>query len=283
MSDRIRRLIAPNAGPFTHTGTCTYIIGDDQLALIDPGPDDTQHIKAILQAIEGKELQYILVTHTHKDHSSAAGALKKATGAKIFGCAPYAPSPDILITGPGLDAAHDGNYSPDYILRDGDKISLATTTVSALATPGHTANHLCYALEEEKALFTGDHVMGWSTTVIAPPDGSMRAYLNSLELLRNRNDQIMWPGHGQPITCPQRYLRAILHHRNARAGAILRRLDAGDQSIETIVENIYGDINPNLRRAAAMTVFAHLQDLVERKLAGCEGPVAPQSHYFLIN
>lgn len=279
MSERIWRLTAPNAGPFTHTGTCTYLIGDDQLALVDPGPDDARHIKAILHAIKGKELRYILVTHTHKDHSSAAGSLRKATGAKIFGCAPYAPSLDISIIGSGFDAAHDRDYAPDYVLKEGDTITLKNTTVCVVATPGHTSNHLCYALEEEKALFTGDHVMGWSTTVIAPPDGSMRDYLMSLEYLRKRNDHIMWPGHGQPITIPQRYLRAILHHRHARAAAILRRLKAGDRSIENIVENIYGAINPALRRAAAMTVFAHLQDLVERKLARCEGPITPQSYY----
>lgn len=155
MSDRIWHLIAPNAGPFIHTGTNTYIIGGDQLVLIDPGPDDARHIKKILHAIKRKELQYILVAHTHKDHSSAAGALKKATGAN-FGCAPYAPSADISITGPGLDAAHDGNYTPDHILRDGEKISLTTATVSALSTSGHAANHLCCALGEEKALFIGD-------------------------------------------------------------------------------------------------------------------------------
>lgn len=264
----MRRIIAPNPGPFTYTGTCSYIVGRGKVAIVDPGPEATPHIDALLDAIKGETLTHILVTHTHRDHSPAAHALKQATGAVVAGCARHVADPE----GSGLDAAHDRNYAPDIELRDGDRIALGGVEIEALATPGHTANHLCFSLPQEKALFTGDHVMGWSTTVVAPPDGSMRAYLGSLERLRQRDDAILWPGHGDPVRDPRRFLRALLHHRRAREAAILERLETGDQTIAAIVARLYEGVDKRLHRAAALNVLAHLEDLIDRGLAECDGP-----------
>lgn len=272
VSARVRRVIAPNAGPFTHTGTCSYIIGSGDVAIVDPGPADPRHMAALLDAIRGERLRHILVTHTHRDHSPGARALKEATGAVIAGCAPYTPPPDIVVTGPGLDASHDTAYAPDAVLADGDRIDLGDSTVRVLETPGHTANHLCFELSEEKALFTGDHIMAWSTTVIAPPDGSMTEYMASIERLRRRDDEIYWPGHGDPVLEPQRYLRALTHHRRAREAAILQRLSDGDATIPAMVARIYESVDKRLHGAAAMTVFAHLEDLIARGVVESDGP-----------
>lgn len=272
VSPLIRRIIAPNPGPFTFTGTCSYIVGSGEVAIIDPGPADPRHIEALLDALRGESLRYVLVTHTHRDHSPAAQALKAATGARVAGCAPHRPR-----AGPpkGLcfDAAHDASYAPDIVLAEGDRIDLGAVSLETIETPGHTANHLCFALAEERALFTGDHVMGWATTVIAPPDGSMRDYMASIERLRARSDRVYWPAHGEPIKDPQPYLRALLHHRRAREAAILQRLEAGDTKIAQIVARIYESVDPRLHGAAAMTVFAHLEDLVARGLAESDGPL----------
>ncbi|KAF0125854.1 MAG: beta-lactamase domain-containing protein [Methylocystaceae bacterium] len=181
-----RRALAPNPGPFTYTGTCSYLVGNGDVAIIDPGPDDPRHIEALLASISGETLRYVLVTHTHRDHSPAARALKEATGAIIAGCAPYLPSEAGRLGSPNLDAAHDRTYAPDIVLRDGDTLEIGDASLVALATPGHTANHLCFALAKEQALFTGDHVMAWATTVIAPPDGSMGAYMASGRGTANR-------------------------------------------------------------------------------------------------
>lgn len=281
VSPLLRRIVAPNGGPFTYKGTCSYIVGHGEVAIIDPGPADPRHLAALRAAIAGERLKYILVTHTHRDHSPAARALKEATGATIAGCAPYAPSPNIAVTGPGLDASHDTAYAPDVILREGDRLDLPGATIETLETPGHTANHLCFALLEEKALFTGDHIMGWSTTVVAPPDGSMADYMESIETLRLRDDRILWPGHGDPVREPARYLRALVHHRHAREAAILQRLAEGDDTIPQMVARLYEGIDKRLHGAAAMNVFAHLEDLVGRGLVECEGPPRPAGRYSL--
>ncbi|GLI92973.1 MBL fold metallo-hydrolase [Methylocystis echinoides] len=274
-----RRVVAPNPGPFTFKGTCSYILGEGEVAIVDPGPADPRHIAALLDAVTGERLRYILVTHTHRDHSPAARALKEATGAIVAGCAAYAPPPDIHVTGPGLDASHDTAYAPDVALAEGDRLDLGGATVCALETPGHTANHLCFALCEEKALFTGDHIMGWSTTVIAPPDGSMTEYMASIERLRARDDAIYWPGHGDPVREPQRYLRALTHHRRAREAAILQRIAEGDATIPAMVARIYESTDRRLHGAAAMTVFAHLEDLVARGLVESDGPPTLAARY----
>ena len=280
VSPLIRRIVAPNPGPFTHTGTCSYIVGHGDVAIIDPGPADIDHVAAMLAAVANDRLRYILVTHTHRDHSPAARLLKEATGALVVGCAPYTAPSDIAVTGAGFDAAHDRDYAPDVVLIEAAQLELGDVTLETFATPGHTANHLCFALLEERALFTGDHVMRWSTTVIAPPDGCMRDYMASLERQRARDDHVLWPAHGDPIRHPQRYLRALYNHRRAREASIFQRISEGDRSIQQIVERIYVGVDPRLHGAAAMTVFAHLEDLVERGLVACEGPPTLGAHYF---
>ncbi|QGM99061.1 MBL fold metallo-hydrolase [Methylocystis parvus] len=281
VSPLIRRLVAPNPGPFTYRGTCSYVVGAGEVAIIDPGPAEQRHIEALLSAVAGERLACILVTHTHRDHSPAARALKEATGAPIKGCAPYAPRAGLRVKGPGLDASHDAAYAPDQILEDGGRIALGGATIEALQTPGHTQNHLCFALLEEKALFTGDHVMGWSTTVVAPPDGSMTDYMASIERLRARDDSVYWPAHGEPVRDPARYLRALQHHRRAREAAILQRLEAGDATISAMVARIYESVDKRLHGAAAMTVLAHLEDLVARDLVVSDGPLSLTGTYAL--
>lgn len=221
--------------------------------------------------MKGEALRYVLVTHTHRDHSPAAAILREKTGAIVAGCAPYAEPPDIAYAGPGLDAAHDRGYAPNRVLEDGETLTLAGATIETVATPGHTANHLCFALREEKALFTGDHVMAWSTTVVAPPDGSMRDYMASIERMRSRDDRIFWPAHGGPVRHTQRYLRALVHHRRAREAAILQRLEAGDDTIAAIVARVYESTDRRLHGAAALTVFAHLEHLIERGVVAADG------------
>jgi glyoxylase-like metal-dependent hydrolase (beta-lactamase superfamily II) len=281
VSPRVRRVIAPNPGPFTHTGTCSYVVGAGEVAIVDPGPDRPAHIDALLEAIDGEKLSCILVTHTHRDHSPAARGLKEATGARIIGCAPYAPRADIRVEGPGLDASHDAAHAPDIVMKDGDRVELGGATIEALETPGHTQNHLCFALVEEKALFTGDHIMGWSTTVVAPPDGSMTDYMASIERLRRRDDDVYWPGHGDPVRDPGRYLRALAHHRRAREAAILQRLQAGDDTIAAMVARIYESVDKRLHGAAALNVLAHLEDLVARELVASDGPLSLDGRYSL--
>jgi glyoxylase-like metal-dependent hydrolase (beta-lactamase superfamily II) len=274
VSPRIRRLTAPNPGPFTFTGTCTYIVGHGEVALIDPGPADERHIAAVLAAVRGETVRHIVVTHTHRDHSPAAADIRRATGAPIVGCALYEPARALAIGEINLlDAANDADYAPDIVLGDGETIATPQYTLSAVATPGHTMNHLAFALHEEEALFSGDHVMGWSTSIVAPPDGSMQAYMASLERLLGRSDRILWPGHGGPVNDPQRFVRALFNHRRFREAAILARVEAGDSAIETIVARIYTGLDPRLTTAAALSVFAHMEDLVNRGLVATEGPV----------
>jgi glyoxylase-like metal-dependent hydrolase (beta-lactamase superfamily II) len=275
LSPLVRRMVAGNTGPMTFTGTCTYVVGAGNVAVIDPGPDLPQHVAALMEALRGETITTILVTHTHRDHSPAAIALAAATGAKIIGCAPYvAPDAPADQAMPRLDAAHDPNYVPDEIMRDGDLFEGQGFSLRAVATPGHTKNHLTFALAEEAALFSGDHVMAWSTSVIVPPDGSVRDYMASLDRLKNRDDRLYWPGHGGPITEPQRFVRALAHHRRQREQAILSRLGAGDRLISDIVVNVYQGLDPALRGAAALSVLAHLEDLVARGEVVAHGPLS---------
>ncbi|WP_026607137.1 MBL fold metallo-hydrolase [Methylocapsa acidiphila] len=277
LSPLVRRMIAGNAGPMTFTGTCTYVVGNGPVAIIDPGPDDPAHISALLEVLGDETIAAILVTHTHRDHSPGARLLKQASGAKIIGCAPHRPSQE---AGFGrLDAAHDRDHAPDAIMSEGDSIETAEFALTCVETPGHAANHLAFALAQEDALFSGDHVMAWSTTVVAPPDGAMRDYMNSLEKLRLRNDKIYWPGHGGPVVAPQRYVRALAQHRRAREAAILSRIAAGDSSIDAIVAHIYEGLNPALRVAAALSVLAHLEGLVARGQVAAEGPATLEAVY----
>jgi glyoxylase-like metal-dependent hydrolase (beta-lactamase superfamily II) len=273
-------MVAGNPSPMTFTGTCTYVVGSGEVAVIDPGPADEAHRTALLDALQGEAVAAIFVTHTHKDHSAGAPALKKATGAPIFGCAPYA-SAEQESASVRLDAAHDPSYAPDQILREGEAFGARGFALVCVETPGHTANHLAFSLPQEQALFSGDHVMAWSTSVIAPPDGSIRDYMDSLDKLRGRRDKVFWPGHGGPVVEPQRFVRALAHHRRQRERAILARLNEGDETIETLVAHVYEGLAPALRFAAGLSTLAHLQDLAQRGLVAADGPLTLSARYRL--
>lgn len=276
LSPLVRRMIAPNPGPMTFAGTCTYAVGRGEVAIIDPGPASKDHIGALIQALSAETITAILVTHTHSDHSPAARALKPATGAKILGCAPAQTS------GTPVDAAHDFDYAADAVLLDGDSFETKEFSLQCVATPGHTQNHVCFALPQESALFTGDHVMAWSTSLIAPPDGVMRDYMASLEKLLQRNDRIFWPGHGGPVKNPQAYVNALIRHRREREAAILTCIRAGHSAIPAIVANVYTGLDPQLAPAAAYSVLAHIEDLVSEGLVVAGGPVAIGSAFYAI-
>ncbi|MDB5682382.1 MAG: beta-lactamase protein [Sphingomonas bacterium] len=263
----VRRLLAPNPSAFTFSGTQTYLVGRGEIAVIDPGPDLPEHIEAILSATDGERIVAIACTHTHRDHSPGSRPLKAATGAPIVGCAPLA----LDDSGPRADAAFDRDYAPDRVLADGDSIAGEGWTLQAVATPGHTSNHLCLALPEAGALFTGDHVMGWSTTVVSPPDGDMADYMASLNLLMGRDDRIYYPAHGEPIERPQRLVRGLMGHRKQREGQILRLLGDGAKPVPTMVLAMYGGIDPRLHGAAGRSVLAHLIDLERRGLVAPDG------------
>jgi glyoxylase-like metal-dependent hydrolase (beta-lactamase superfamily II) len=268
LSPLVHRVLAPNPSPFTYTGTQTYIVGTDAVAVIDPGPDDADHLAALIAAIAGRPVVAILCTHTHRDHSPAARPLSAMTGAPVIGCAPLTLDDD----GPRADAAFDADYRPDRVLGDGEQVRGPGWTLAAVATPGHTSNHLCFALMEEKALFSGDHVMGWSTSVISPPDGDMSAYMRSMQLLLGRDDTVYYPAHGEPIENPQRLVRGMMGHRKQREGQILRFLERNGQSaIPDMVAEMYKGVDPRLYGAAGRSVLAHLIDLDGRGIAAPAG------------
>ena len=253
----MRRLLAPNPSAFSYTGTGTFVVGHGTVAVIDPGPDDPDHIAALIATLAGETVSHIVITHTHMDHSPAAPALQAATGAMIVGCAPLVLSDN----GPRADAGFDATYAPDAVLADGDSVAGPGWTLTAVATPGHTSNHLCFALAEEKALFSGDHVMGWSTTVVAPPDGDMAAYMASLRKLLDRDDAIYHPTHGEPVTEPQRFVRGLITHRKQRENQIVRLLGEGTTAIPAMVAMMYAMVDKRLHPAAERSVLAHLIDL----------------------
>jgi glyoxylase-like metal-dependent hydrolase (beta-lactamase superfamily II) len=256
----VSRVLAPNPSPFTYTGTQVHLVGTTDLAVIDPGPDDPAHVAALVAAIAGRPVTAIVVTHTHRDHSPATRPLAAITGAPIVGCAPLA----LDDLGPRADASFDADYAPDRVMAEGDSVSGEGWTLSAIATPGHTSNHLAFALPESKALFSGDHVMGWSTSIVSPPDGDMASYMVSLEKLLPRDDRIYYPGHGDPIETPQRLVRGMLGHRKQREGQILRLLRASSETIPAMVARMYVGIDPRLFSAAERSVLAHLIDLRQR-------------------
>ena len=282
VSPLVRRIVAGNPGPITFTGTCSYIVGRGSVAIIDPGPDVPGHVEALLDAVRGETVTHVLVTHTHRDHSPGARAIKAATGAQIVGCGPHRAA-RTLFEGEvnRLEASSDRDYAPDRELVEGDTVEGRGWTLAALATPGHMANHLAFCLLEEKAMFSGDHVMAWSTTVVAPPDGSMSDFMASLDKLRGREETIYWPGHGGPVVEPQRFVRALIHHRRQREASILNRLGAGDRTIPAIVAAIYQGLNPALVGAAGLSVFAHLEDLIARGQVATDGLLSLDGEYRL--
>jgi glyoxylase-like metal-dependent hydrolase (beta-lactamase superfamily II) len=264
LEPRVARLLAPNPSPFTYTGTQVHLVGTTDLAVIDPGPDDPAHIAAIVAAIGGRPVRAIVITHTHRDHSPGSRPLAAATCAPIVGCAPLAPDD----AGIRADASFDRYYAPDRVLAEGDSVDGEGWTLTALATPGHTSNHLAFVLPEAQdgagALFSGDHVMGWSTSIVSPPDGNMTAYMASLEKLLPRTEPIYYPAHGDPVANPQRLVRGMLGHRKQREGQILRALGAAPAAIGEMVARMYVGIDPRLFPAAERSVLAHLIDLRDR-------------------
>lgn len=270
----VRRVLAPNPSPYTYTGTQSWLVGAGKdLAIIDPGPigsgqsmgdpadiNGEGHVEAILRAVGGKTVIAILCTHTHRDHSPAAAPLKAATGAPIVGCAPLVLKDD----GPRADSAFDPDYAPDRILADGERISGDGWTIEAVATPGHTSNHLCYALVESGALFTGDHVMKWSTSVVSPPDGDMSAYMASLQKLYDRDDRVYYPAHGPAVDNPRQLVRGMIGHRRQRERQIVNLLNAGQGHVPEMVAAMYKGLDPRLTGAAGRSVLAHLVDLQNR-------------------
>ena len=254
----VARVLAHNPSAFTYYGTQTYVVGDDEVAVIDPGPDDPAHLDALVDSVGGRRLAAILCTHTHRDHSPAARPLSERTGAPVIGCAPLA----LEAVGPRADASFDGDYSPDRVLEDGESIEVDGRSLIAVATPGHTSNHLCFAWGD--ALFTGDHVMGSSTTVVVPPDGDMADYMASLDKLRKRSDRIYFPAHGPPVTNPQQYVRHLVGHRMQRERQILKLVSGRDRAIPDIVAEAYPGLDPRLTTAAGGSVYAHLLDLERR-------------------
>lgn len=278
----VRRVLAPNPGPFTFTGTCSYIVGRGEVAIIDPGPDDAAHLAAMLDAVRDEKVTHIFLTHTHRDHSGALAALKAATGAPSYAEGPHrAARPLHEQEAATLDSSGDRSFLPDVALADGARIEGAGWALSALATPGHTANHMAFVLEREGAVFVGDHVMGWSTTVVAPPDGSMNDYMGSLRRLGARPETLYLPGHGGVIAQGPAFVERFLRHRQARETAILRALERGPRSIPDIVRAIYFGLDPRLAGAAGLSTLAHLEDLVERGDVLTDGPALREGIYRL--
>jgi glyoxylase-like metal-dependent hydrolase (beta-lactamase superfamily II) len=279
VSPLIRRLVANNPGPFTYLGTGVYIVGRGEVAVIDPGPDDPAHIKALIKALDGERVSHILVTHRHLDHCPAARPLAAATGAKIY--ASMIPTRHDDRGEVRLEAEDDSVFTPDIDVKDGDRFTGPGWTIEAVFTPGHTANHMAYALLEENALFTGDHIMGWSTTVIGPPDGDMNEYLASLEKVRDRNYAMLWPTHGPPVREARPFVQAFIDHRLEREAQIIEQLTEGLRRIPDMVAVIYADVDKRLHPAACHSVLAHIIRLVDLGRVGCEGPPRIDSEYWL--
>ena len=259
VSPLIRRVIADNPGPFTFTGTGTYIVGRSEpgagVTVIDPGPPDPDHLAALLRAVEGQTVSHVLVTHTHRDHAPLARPFAEAVGAPVLAARP--PVHTIHASG-GLDEDDDDSFAPDVILEGGEMLAGDGWTMEALSTPGHASNHMAFVLRDENALFSGDHVMGWSTTVVAPPDGDMAAYMASLEAVIERRFTTIWPTHGAPVTDPGPFLEAYRAHRLGREAQVLARLAAGDRKIGDMVPALYASVDPGLWPAASLSVWAHL-------------------------
>ncbi len=269
----VRRVLAPNPSPFTFTGTCSYIVGRGRVAVIDPGPNDPAHIDALLSATRGETIAQIVLTHTHRDHTAAVPVLKERTGAPTYGEGPHrAARPLHEGEAVPLDAGGDYDFVPDVRVPDGGLIEGPDYALEAVATPGHTANHLAFALKASKILFSGDHVMAWSTSIVAPPDGSMGDYLASLEKLKTRPETHYFPGHGPETRDAHELVERYIAHRAAREAAILRKLEREDSGVPALVQAIYIGLDPKLRKAAAMTMLAHLEHLVGRGLVTTDGP-----------
>jgi glyoxylase-like metal-dependent hydrolase (beta-lactamase superfamily II) len=282
----VRRVMANNPGPFTFKGTISYIVGRGNVAIIDPGPDDPAHIGALLDAVRNETVTHIFVTHTHRDHSPAAPAIKAATGATVYAEGPHRAARPLHIGEHNpLDASADRDFMPDVRLKDGELVEGDGWAIQGITTPGHTANHMAYALNGKNVgkniLFAGDHVMAWATSIVAPPDGAMSDYMASLGKLAKRSEQIYLPGHGPAINDAQRFVNYYILHRKAREASILHRLGKGESDVPAIVRAIYIGIDPRLTGAAGLSVLAHLEDLVTRGLVETDGQPAIDGVYRL--
>jgi glyoxylase-like metal-dependent hydrolase (beta-lactamase superfamily II) len=276
----ISRLTVNNPSPFTFYGTNSYLVGRDSLAVIDPGPDDDAHFDALMTAIAGRRVSHILVSHTHRDHSPLAARLQDATGAVTVGAGPHRPARALRAgeTNP-LDAAADLDFMPDLVVGDGDIVGDDGWRIETVLTPGHAANHAAFSLLGSNILFSADHVMAWSTSIVAPPDGAMSDYMASLDKLLGRNEQVYLPGHGGAVTSPAAFVRGLKAHRKMRERAILERLRVGDRTIQEMVGSIYRDTDPRLHAAAGLSVLAHLEDLVAKGRARAEPETAIDAVY----
>ena len=280
VAEGVQRVTAPNASPFTFHGTNTYIVGRNSVCVIDPGPDNDAHFEALMAALEGREVTHIAVSHTHRDHSPLARRLKQKTGAAIVAEGPHRPSRPLFEgeLNPFAESA-DTDFVPDIALADGQTVDGNGWRLTAVHTPGHTANHTAFALEETGILFSADHVMAWATSIVAPPDGAMSDYMASLDRLLERDDRLYLPGHGGAVTAPQSFVRALRTHRRMRERAVLERIIKGDRRIADMVSVIYASTDPRLHGAAALSVLAHLEDLVEKGLIVTDGPPKLSGEY----
>ncbi|ABE61636.1 beta-lactamase-like protein [Nitrobacter hamburgensis X14] len=268
----VRRVLCDNPSPFTFTGTVSYIVGRGKVAIIDPGPDSEVHAKALLDAVRGETVTHIFVTHTHRDHSPNTARIKAATGASVYAEGPHRASrPRFESEKHNPESGADRDFSPDVRLRDGEVVTGGGWALQAVTTPGHTANHMVFAWKDHNILFVGDHVMGWSTSIVAPPDGSMIDYMASLEKLSRRDEQLYFSGHGPEIRDAPRFVRYLARHRKAREASILHRLAKGEADIPTLVRAIYIGLDPRLSGAAGYSVLAHLEDMVARGLVLTDG------------
>ena len=278
----VRRIVADNPGPFTFKGTLTYILGRGKVAIIDPGPEDENHVRAVLDAVRGETVTHIFVTHTHRDHSPATPAIKAATGATVYAEGPHRASRPLNAgEAPRMEASNDTDFRPDHALADGDVVSGDGWSLEAVTTPGHTANHMAFALKDSDLMFSGDHVMGWSTTIVAPPDGAMADYMGSLNKLTARKESVYLPGHGGAIREAPRFVAGLILHRKAREASILHRLAKGASDIATIVRAVYIGLDPRLVKAAGFSVLAHMEDLVARGAVATDGPPSINGVYRL--
>ena len=275
----IRRVIANNPSPFTFYGTGTYILGSDNVAVIDPGPADPAHIQAIVDGLAGETISHVLITHTHMDHSPGCALLKEHSDAPTLAFGPHGAGK--LEQGVPVEEGGDMDFQPDQLINHGDVIEGGDWSVECVYTPGHTSNHMCFALREQKALFTGDHVMGWSTSIISPPDGEMMAYMVSLELLLERDDEVYWPTHGPCITDPKTHVKAFIEHRREREAQILDCIGSGVELINEMVPKMYSDTPEFMYPAAARSVLAAMEYLVQRGMVISDGGVAMDASYRL--
>lgn len=280
-TDWIERVTVRNPGPFTFYGTNSYVLGKSSVAVIDPGPDDDNHLEALLRTVGDRPVTHIIVSHTHVDHSPLARRLSEITGAKIYAEGPHRPARPLRLgeINP-LDASADIEFKPDIELADGDEISGEGWTLQAIHTPGHTANHAVFSFLEENILFSADHVMAWATSIVAPPDGAMADYMSSLRKLFEREEHFYLPGHGGRVENPKRFVRALLAHRITREQSVMERLKKGDRRIPDIVREIYRDIDPKLHGAAALSMLAHMEDLVSRGVVETEDEISLEGTFY---